>query len=391
MIQLKMWKRSISVITALCMFGLWSANAVAAQNYENVEESYVKEAAGAYLHGTDYETLDGVSLSQAIDLYDLEDGTKYGSEYITFYGESIIGILYVSERNGKYYSSWREGTFEGLQKLIEAQDEFAIGFTEDNGVVAYSNSEAFDMCTGEIVCENVGVDSSVDLSRVYHQFESLDEYSRADTTKSDSPICGTDIAVQSANSDVPDEILAVTPVANETYRNSGLCWAAAIAAKYNYTMDLKVGKKNAKHITASQARLGAAEETGNDYTAGTPRYITAGLKHYGLLHSYMYNTMNATEIYAEMYWKNPILIDLFTPTGTGHTVLICGIKIIGTNEAKYYIADSDYYKNGLIEVYVDSDAFSDGSEFVYTSDAFASDYAMNSSKWAGTYSYKFES
>ena len=108
MIQLKMWKRSISVITALCMFGLWSANAAAAQNYENVEESYVKEAAGAYLHGTDYETLDGVSLSQAIDLYDLEDGTKYGSEYITFYGESIIGILYVSERNGKYYSSWRE-------------------------------------------------------------------------------------------------------------------------------------------------------------------------------------------------------------------------------------------------------------------------------------------
>ena len=185
-------------------------------------------------------------------------------------------------------------------------------------------------------------------------------------------------------------ILDVTPVANETYNNQGLCWAAAIAAKYNYTIDLDDDNES-PYVTASQVRTAAAQETGNNYTAGTPKFITAGLKHYGLLHSYMYNTMNATEIYRELYWKNPILMDLFTSTGTGHTVLLCGIKFLSSNTAKYYIADSDYTKNGLVEVYVNSSVFGNGDEFVYVSDMLPSNYGMLSSKWGGTYSYKFES
>lgn len=68
-----------------------------------------------------------------------------------------------------------------------------------------------------------------------------------------------------------------------------------------------------------------------------------------------------------------------------------GIKFLSSNTAKYYIADSDYTKNGLVEVYVNSSVFGNGDEFVYVSDMLPSNYGMLSSKWGGTYSYKFES
>ena len=111
----------------MCMFGGCSLNVIAAQKYENAQDTYAKEMVGVYLSGTDYETLEGVSLSEAVNLYDLESGAKYGSEYIAFYDESIVGLLYVANNEGEFYSSWRNGPFEGLQRLVKDSSEFAIG------------------------------------------------------------------------------------------------------------------------------------------------------------------------------------------------------------------------------------------------------------------------
>ena len=383
-------KRSISLLVAMCMFGGCSLNVIAAQKYENAQDTYAKEMVGVYFSGTEYETLEGVSLSEAVNLYDLESGAKYGSEYIAFYDESIVGLLYVANNEGEFYSSWRNGPFEGLHRLVKDSSEFAIGFTDEDGVVAYSNNTIYNMYSGEEICKNTDFYKSIESDKVYPVYDSLCEYAVTEDAELSSDFYNLNNGVQTTSVGIEDIILDVTPVANETYNNQGLCWAAAIAAKYNYTIDLDDDNES-PYVTASQVRTAAAQETGNNYTAGTPKFITAGLKHYGLLHSYMYNTMNATEIYRELYWKNPIMMDLFTSTGTGHTVLLCGIKFLSSNTAKYYIADSDYTKNGLVEVYVNSSVFGNGDEFVYVSDMLPSNYGMLSSKWGGTYSYKFES
>ena len=181
-------KRSISLLVAMCMFGGCSLNVIAAQKYENAQDTYAKEMVGVYLSRTDYETLEGVSLSEAVNLYDLESGAKYGSEYIAFYDESIVGLLYVANNEGEFYSSWRNGPFEGLQRLVKDSSEFAIGFTDEDGVVAYSNNTIYNMYSGEEICKNTDFYKSIESDKVYPVYDSLCEYAVTEDAELSSDI-----------------------------------------------------------------------------------------------------------------------------------------------------------------------------------------------------------
>ena len=93
-------KRSISLLVAMCMFGGCSLNVIAAQKYENAQDTYAKEMVGVYLSGTDYETLEGVSLSEAVNLYDLENMEVSISHFTTnlssvFYMLQIMRVNFI--------------------------------------------------------------------------------------------------------------------------------------------------------------------------------------------------------------------------------------------------------------------------------------------------------
>ena len=175
--------------------------------------------------------------------------------------------------------------------------------------------------------------------------------------------------------------------------NGGLCWAAAIASKYNYVNEYEKGDSG--YVGAEAVYNVVRNDTGASpsWPLGTPRYIKRSLQLFGLSDTYVgenktfsdsnakRSAMNVTELYAELYWDNPVIISMEGDAGR-HSVIICGVNC-GTSYAVYTLIDSNF--SNPVDVTVSYEAMNDGSKLVYANNGYAGKFTH----WYETYSYKF--
>lgn len=382
MIQSKKWSRLVSGVMAVGFVAVGSLQytdyVLAAEEAGNAEIAYVEDALSAYLSDTQYASMEDVSLSDAIPFYDFEDGTEYACEYITYYGDDVIGLLYLEQIEGDFYSSFRSGDFTVVQEAYEDGDEVALGRYNDETLI-YDGSSFYGVDSSEVVSANEIETSNISLNSLDQTHDNI-----ANTFSSTG-----------LSASCPVEVVPNVSI------NGGLCWAAAIAAKYNYVNGLYEG--DGGYVDAVDVNRTVINATGASSTVplGYPRYIKQGLRCYNLLDSYVGTTTNlsdktarritmtTTELYTELYWDNPVIITMSGSAGA-HALIISGVSCGTGSTAVYTVVDSNFSEP--IQVFYDGATSTTGEGFVYAAEGTEQykAYGNNSfTRWFGTYSYIF--
>ncbi len=362
--------------------------------YSEIE--YVQSAVCHYLR--DLSPIDGeVSVSDAIPFYNFDTGEICASEYVVYYLNDVAGVLFVGEIQGEYYSSFRTSEIEVLESAVAEGKKIAVGRYNDDFLIydgaAFYNTNNYKAETSIKSNECTAYSSIPDIC--FQQAKVKDFIVQEIETKDIelTPLRNENTPlVISHGSTVFDIKLDVECVKNENYYG-GLCWAASIAAKHNY-VDQSDNNWTAFQVdTMVRSTLGITDGS----AIGTPSNIQYGLRMLGMLSSYKAETLTATQIYAELSWDNPVLIDVFRPNA-GHNLIISGLEYYDDNSATYIIVDSNF--SSPIEVFVSSNVTEDGTKFIYanensidskTNSSIAPSYGNNPfPNWRNTYSFKFK-
>ncbi|WP_298483633.1 hypothetical protein [uncultured Ruminococcus sp.] len=383
MIQSKKWKCLVSGVIAVGFVAVGSLQytdyVLAAEEAGNAEIAYVDDALSAYLSDTQYASMEDVSLSDAIPFYNFEDGTEYACEYITYYGDDVIGLLYLEQIEGNFYSSFRSGDFTVVQEAYEDGDEVALGRYNDETLI-YDGSSFYGVDSSEVVNANEIETSNISLNSLDQTHDNI----------------ANSFSSTGLSASCPVEVVPNVSI------NGGLCWAAAIAAKYNYMNGLYEG--DGGYVDAVDVNQTVINATGASSTVplGYPVYIKQGLRCYGLLDSYVGSshssisdvtatraTMTTTELFTELYWDNPVLITM-SGSGGKHLMIISGVSCGTGNTAIYTVVDSNFPEP--VEVLYNNATSSTGDGFVYAAEGTPqySAYGNKSfTRWCDTYSYVF--
>lgn len=360
MIQSKKWSRLVSGVMAVGFVAVGSLQytdyVLAAEEAGNAEIAYVEDVITLYLKNTEYAAMTNVTLSDAIPYYDFENGTEVANEYIAYFDDIVIGVLYVNKVDGEYYSNFRKSDFECIQEAFDDNSEVALGWY-DNVDVLFDGEKFYQMDTSELNDNEIDVDG-IELTSLCQVY---DEFSSALSPLSDGTVSA---------------YCSVEPVSNKSIdNNGGICWASSIAAKYNYVNFYSQGDSG---YVDGEVVYNVVKNVDSCIPTGNSTNIENGLHYFGLFNSFAEDTMTATEIYAELVWDNPILISIFqnTTSSGGHMVIISGISCT-TSSATYTIVDPNYLSP--VDVVVDLQTMNNGANFVY----------RQYRNWRCTFSYKF--
>ena len=364
-------KRLLSGMIALSMVSvgvLQSAGTVMA--LESAEVTYVKNILGKYLSDTEYASLDNVTISEAFDLYDLETMQVCNKDvFVTYYNNTMIGIMCVSLVNEDYYSTYQECSSVCIQDAFDNGTNIAFCCSNDEALI-FDGDNFYDMYTGLVINCNVENEDYIPLNSIAYAYNQLEDYAIKKARTIGTTLEDMDYFNRVRNVDI----------------DGGICWAASIAVKYNYVNKCLEGDGDYKTATKVYAEVRDSYESGLVKPIGNIQYVTRGLRIYGLSDTYCQTSASVTAIYYELTYDNPVLISMAGTKSDGsverHSLIIGGVVYNDNYSAVYTVADSNTPTSILTKVHV-KDADSSYRSFYYT--------GVNSSiiydDWYRTYSF----
>lgn len=267
-----------------------------------------------------------IAISNPIVVSDKSDSVN---KYVVFADDLVVGMLTVGEENGEYYSSFDSNTeddelYSSLQKSYDNGESITISVADGAEIVLHE--------------DDVSITSETEVVR-------LDELNTLN------------VDIVSTDSSLYYIQLDTTVVKNYTNPDNGkgLCWAAAIATKFNYEENTTMPISYILWVLKNKY---------GEIPIGTPTWILR-------MYNYLYGNnvvkreegmMTYAEITRKLQNDTLIHIDLARDNAAGHSVVISGIKIYN-GYALYYIDDPN--KSGHQSIYVSSDTMNATADLVY--------------------------
>lgn len=336
----------------------------------NAQMEYVKSILGKYLSDTEYASLEGVSLSDAFDLYDLETMTICNKNiFVAYHDNTVIGIMCVSLVNGEYCSTFQEFNSVCLQDAFD--DGIDIAFCcKDGKALAYIDDTLYDIYTSNVENYTIENDTLISMSTPAISYVELETYAQRNSRSLVMVLQEMDYFKRVLNANIGD----------------GICWCASIAVKYNYKHRLLSDDDDYKSATKVYATIRDSYESGLVTPIGNIQYITRGLSLFGLSDTYCQTSATVTAIFYELYRDNPVLIGVEGEDSNGKTTrhnLIIGKAVYNDDySAIYTVADSNTSTAILTEVHV-GNADSSNCSFYYSMPGSSIVYY----DWYNTYSF----
>lgn len=335
---------------------------------DDEEMIYVERVIGKYLRDTDYASLDGVCVSDAFPLHDLENSQICDKDiFVIYYKENVIGVLSVMECADSYYSVFRLTDVDCIQNAFDSKANIAFCCCNGESLM-FDGSNFYNTQTGNLTDYILEDDSFVRLEPLDSIYGSLRQYAGNNTRGYYYCLEGT-----------------IEPVANTYKYSKGICWAASIAAKYNYEHGYYKGGFG--YVDAVNVFDCVEREYGSRPT-GIPACETLGLRHFGMYDTYYEGDVSATAIVAEIANDNPVLIGLkgsnkLSHITIYHSAMICGVEYNNDDSAMYEIVDPNC--STIQQAFVATNASESSSDFKYSPDYLAEYYS-----WYSTSSYRPE-
>jgi hypothetical protein len=295
---------------------------------------YAENILNTYLNQYDVDN-DSIYISDAFGVYNADENAVYNDVYIVFEDETIIGMLSVADVDGEYYSSFEYDSYELLQDFYDHDEP--VSFVGSNETIY----ELYDNVY--VGCNFTSINTGVELERSY---------------KVDIP------EVSSAKVTTFQRNLSVPVVANTSVNGSGICWAAAIASKYNYIHN--------KSKTALDV-YNALDAVYSGTPSGNRTWTERGYDYYNIPCTYQAGMMNCVEVYNNIINDNPIHMSL-SRNGGAHAVLLSGITINADGSGIYRLTDSN--RDVPVNVAVSAATMTADDEFVY-----ATSYGYTYTSW----------
>lgn len=370
----KKWaKFTALVLSATC----FSVNAMQCVNniYASaveVEDSslhqYAEDMLVDYLDNSEYSSLEGVSLSSAFDYYNFETMSVCGTVYVVYHNDDVIGMLCIGDDAGEYSSSYLDYEFPKIQKALDNNIDIALGCYNQR-VVCYDGEAFVDLQTNQDIEVNAN-SASVDIDSVSPCYTDLQD-------------CVSPIATYATPYMIS---LKIDSVPNEVVNDKGICWAASIAAKYNYVHKYKKGDTG--YVTARNVYDIVGIKLGGT-PVGSVEYTRAALDCYGLTNTYKAYALSGTAVYGELYQKNPVIISISTSSTSkvqaAHSVVISGIILnAGTTSStvQYQLCDSNFEE-------IKTTTLKKESPYDESIEYFDAAYGCTFTNWYQSYSYKW--
>lgn len=300
----------------------------------NSLQEYADNMLVEYLKDSDYASLENISLSSPFDYYNFQTGDICGTVYIVYHNEDVVGMLCIGDDSGEYSSSYLEGNIPYIQKAYDTDKNVAFGCYEQK-VVCFDGVSFVDIQTDNAV-DDYEMSMSIKTKKLSPYFKDFSDYI--------DPVAPCSV-VYSAEIDID-------PVSNEIVNDKGICWAASVAAKYNYENeyyktedDNGVISYDSGYVTARNVYDLVKLNTG-EIPIGTSKYTCAALQLFGLTNSYKASALSATTIYGELYQDNAVIVSIANSDySSGHSVIIAGVEYTvgsGTPTVKYKLCDSNF-------------------------------------------------
>lgn len=365
----KIAKRFASLVlavscTAVCALQ-YTNNVMALENGGNDSlYEYAEDMVANYLKGSEYASLKDISLSAPFDYYNFETMNVCGNVYVVYHNDDVIGMLCIGEDTGEYSSSYLADDFECIQNAFEEGTDVAFGCYQQK-VLMYDGDTYSKVDTDQTV--SVNDNGNITLSDVSPVYTGLDK--TVDLVEPYSTVFSTSIDIK--------------PVSNEIVGGVGICWAASIAAKYNYIHEYEKGDSG--YLTARVVYDLIGNKLGGT-PSGTVTYMRSALNLFGLTNTYKAGALSGTAIYGELYQDNAVIASIATSDySSAHSVIIAGIRytVDGNNaNVVYQLCDSNF--DGLKTTYQQEE-----SPYNHSIKYYDSAYGFTFTEWYQSYSYKW--
>jgi alpha-acetolactate decarboxylase len=307
------------------------------------------------------EDLSNIFLSDPVSFYDFENMEEVSNVQVVFRGDSIIGVMRFDDPESA--AAYMPGRYAELEEKCLAHEAVMLG-TYDNSFTMYSNGEWIALDGTELSEEPVVSQSAISCCLVEKEETALT-----------SQISGSDdvnFTIASRFKVAYElEMDDVERVPTKTVNGENIDWAASIAAKYNYIHDLYGDVRELDATSVYEIMVAVY----NEKPTRSETWIVRTLDTLHLSSIYTNRSLTATEVYQEMYRRNPILIEMADGDYSEYrTALITGIRYYENGCADYFLTDGDigitdeydvYYKS---PVFLNSDQANKRTGFLYYSD-----------------------
>jgi alpha-acetolactate decarboxylase len=322
--------------------------------------TFAEEAVLRYLYN-EGEDLSNIFLSDPVSFYDFENMEEVSNVQVVFRGDSIIGVMRFDDPESA--AAYMPGRYAELEEKCLAHEAVMLG-TYDNSFTMYSNGEWIALDGTELSEEPVVSQSAISCCLVEKEETALT-----------SQISGSDdvnFTIASRFKVAYElEMDDVERVPTKTVNGENIDWAASIAAKYNYIHDLYGDVRELDATSVYEIMVAVY----NEKPTRSETWIVRTLDTLHLSSIYTNRSLTATEVYQEMYRRNPILIEMADGDYSEYrTALITGIRYYENGCADYFLTDGDigitdeydvYYKS---PVFLNSDQANKRTGFLYYSD-----------------------
>lgn len=358
----RVFKKAVAGISALAMAATLSAVAAPAFAAENAQLESTKETLGSLLAGSEYASMEGISISEGAALRDLGSNTLIGNLYTVYHDSEVIGV--VSELMGsgnQVLSTYHETDDVALQSAADTDTPVAF-YRDGNAVMVYDGDTLTNVSSGEAVD---AAPEQADLQELEIADSDLVQYAARSTTK------------QCVLSDFINNY-KVRPATNG-YGN--VSWSAAIASLYNYQNGYM--KNTANALSANDVYDMAVGIYNTPMVGGTVNQVQELLAIYNLNSTYKDGSLTLDQVYENLSVRNkPVMIRMYSGGAAKYPsidgVIYGCVHVENGDEVddlyKIYDGQSGFSFNATVKIVDGWEEFSGSGSEPY-------------SEWSGTFSF----
>lgn len=309
----RVFKKAVAGISALAMAATLSAVAAPVFAAENAQLESTKETLGSLLAGSEYASMEGISISEGTALRDLGSNTLIGNLYTVYHDSEVIGV--VSELKGsdnQVLSTYHETDDVALQSAADTDTPVAF-YRDGNAVMVYDGDTLTNVSNGEAVD---AAPEQADLQKLEIADSDLAQYAMRATAMTYAK-------------ELPYFVDYCAKPSYDRYGN--VSWACSIASKYNYKKQLK--PTDAEALTTNEVFDRLVEMSGAQNPGGTASQIKDLLAVYRLRSTYQTGELSVEQVYKNLNQDNPVMIRMGVSTADAERFLEVDGLIFGS---KYY-------------------------------------------------------
>jgi hypothetical protein len=320
--------------------------------------TFAEEAVLRYLYN-EGEDLSNIFLSDPVPFYDFENMEESGIIYMVFREDEIIGIMRTDNQTDA--ATYVSGKYPDLEEKYLAEETVVLG-AYDHTFVMFSNDEWTSLDGTSLSKEPVISESTISCYSVAKRETAISSQISED--------CGTNFETKPLYKVAYElEMDDIERVPTKTVNGQNIDWAASIAAKYNYIHDLYGDVRELDATSVYEIMVAVY----NEKPTRSETWIVRTLDTLHLSSIYTNRSLTATEVYQEMYRRNPILINMSDEDHLEkRTALITGIRYYENGSAEYFLTDPNQKEETATDEYSKTSLFlsSDGANkrtyFQYT-------------------------